>query len=350
MKIRMMVAALSLLSVGGAYAGQGTGIQLCDNLKLDDDSVHGWGCWTTLDPTAAGPTGGSQMDAPTDDAYRTLPAITQTTPAADGKFECPAGAVCGYTAYWNFNNKKRDKGPYPAYFVAYPEAGERNEGGGNLKVRYTLVQINPDDPAPRFENSGKLTGWYSDDGYGNASREGNNKNAYIWGELDETGQLVFGWQEIYKYVEGQEYEWGVRGVYGPYVAGIQTPADAMAKLTAAGKTATYTGYELNSENAVKIKVNFGLGTWNGTWDHQTANDNVKTWNATGTISGSNIQSDAISGHFDHGQVQGSFYGPKAKALAGVADVYRVKNNGNIDRHVDVFATTTSGFSGGGRVE
>lgn len=144
-----------------------------------------------------------------------------------------------------------------------------------------------------------------------------------------------------------------------YVAGIPTPLADMAALQAGNVTASYAGLTSGYKNTsyqspVALTVNFGNGTWSGSWNngadgnmYQTTDSAGRAYlvgqvglNASGTVSGANFQSTSVSATDGvvSGSVQGGFYGPQAVGMGGIVNVTKSATEGYSNAtYVDVFA-------------
>lgn len=122
-----------------------------------------------------------------------------------------------------------------------------------------------------------------------------------------------------------------------FIYGTTTIPDELESLNAGNVQATYEGFTLRDLNPVVINVDFGAGTWNGSWNGGTdstvmavVDSNGVTnlsggvgFDASGDISGANIVSTDISAADAtaiSGTVDGSFFGGDAGVLAGAANV------------------------------
>ncbi|GAO35244.1 hypothetical protein SCT_0628 [Sulfuricella sp. T08] len=367
------------------------------SVPIANESSGEWGPWSEFIQPAAGPAVPFLGQAE-GDLYRPIPPLP-TPPVID---TCPAGAMCGYAIYKvkgdkveyrSYSEYGQYNGYYPATFIAYPTFGEPEgwlvkekvwvkdkHGGhyeyvwvekgttGTLDVNFSLAHLNgsnPADPLPVPNESGNLSGHYylpnSGAGYGNASLD--VPYSYHDTEIDGTLTKKAGYQTangefaIYAYMNGGSSVkcWSECGsltsVEGYYIAGYPTALAYMDASRVGNVTARYEGNEILSGARVGINVQFGPGTWDGAWSSSGHYSTyVPAFGANGTITGANIQSTAVNtaanGYQVQGQVQGTFYGAAAQALAGVVDVTfsqkivpdtRLMVQPDI-RHVDLFAT------------
>ena len=388
-KMRLISAVVALLFAGmpSAFAMQSSHesewgkIKLCEKLTLAEDSAGEWGCWTEFAAPAAGPSG-NYLGAPGSEAYLNNPIATQAG--------CPAGAMCGYAVYLNYEKsgrygfdsfgKYRDP-VYPATFIVYPQFGEQNGWGfGGLTASFELTPLSTplsgSDPAPMFTNSGSvpLEGWYGYNpywgGYGKADGGDGTVNASIEGSVDHAVTTWGSWPpvvqpsavavgddltsfKVFVYVTGdsspkeyysymQEY-YSEQGVKGAYVVGYPTTSAQMTAMNSL--IGHYCGSEVLSGGNVSITANFNTASWQGSWSYGKYGY-LPNWGASGNISGGNIQSTALSGAAQAGVVQGTFYGSGAQNLAGISDVNlsTYKGEGPTIRHTDLFVTSLKATS------
>ncbi len=192
----------------------------------------------------------------------------------------------------------------------------------------------------------------SDSGYEQAWAYGVPHDYYWWYYLPTNNEEVaVGWfgRSVSNYMSGGDgYRSGgdgsESGVYGYYVAGITTPQAYLDAQRIGNVIATYSGSSMDMSgcaSSVNMTVDFGKATWSGSWNNgtngytytQTASDGTQYlqgnvgFNASGTISGANIQSTSVSAldtKAVSGSVQGTFFGQQAGSVGGVHDI--VKDN------------------------
>jgi hypothetical protein len=333
---KLLIAAIALGAVSQyaqAEALPYKDIKLCKGVTLQNDSAKQWGCWTQFASPAAGPTPVGYLGMPGSEPY--LPTVNPTQPTTGSS--CAAGAMCGYAVYMNlfasegyYGQDKPSISWYPesdyfspAHFTVNPQ-GTQPDGVTPTALNFQLQQINAGDPTPYFANSSLLPLFASFGPVSYYRTSSSNGLSYTYWAPVKGTQMVVGSAAIYDYIGGT-------GTGSLFVTGVPTSSADLTHLATNNLSATYTGSELISGAAVQIKAYFGQGNWNGSWGAGTAG----AWQAGGSITGGNIQSTAISGAYNAGQVQGAFYGSNAQALGGVADV---SNTTSGLRHVDVFAT------------
>lgn len=358
--------------------------------SISQDSLGSWGAWGDfVEPAAGIPNVASMPGIAGSDPYRTSP--NATTAAAD---VCRAGDWCGYAVFANQqwdNNQPRSKGESSeGYGYSGPMAGlfgltltpenptavTVNGGSGPGMASWRLASLT--STAPLFNNSGADLPatfgdwyWYSggQGGLNNFLAERYSKTAngdtstyehsyvygfpqdyyYYWGLQTSNKEVAVGWFQRYiqSYVNGQDEEdyWNSQTethTYGYYVAGIATPQAYLDSQRTGNVVATYSGNSMDFsgyQTSVNMTVNFGNGTWSGSWNNgsdgyvYTNTANGKTYsqgqvgfNASGTISGANINSTVLSANdgIVTGKVQGTFYGQTAGSIGGVSDI--VKTN------------------------
>jgi len=156
-----------------------------------------------------------------------------------------------------------------------------------------------------------------------------------WTKNDEVAVGKF-MRQVETYTSGEEVRYYDGGSYsststnGYYVVGIATPQSYLASQRAGDVTAFYRGGSFNgtSQGCVEIKVQFGTGTWNGSWSPM--GKGTFGFDASGTISGSKINSDSITSRQGvataSSYVQGTFYGQTAGSIGGVSSVTLTTNN------------------------
>ena len=131
------------------------------------------------------------------------------------------------------------------------------------------------------------------------------------------------------------------------VAGVTTSDADMSALRAGNVSATYVGFDGKSDHAyanVKLEVNFGNGSFTGSFNGGTDAYNVSQATTaqgtqlrgrvgfdvtSGVITGANFTSTGLSAADGRvtGSVTGAFFGPKAAAAGGVADITKTRHDG-----------------------
>lgn len=353
------------------------------NTPISNDSSSEWGPWSEFIQPAAGPAVPFLAESE-GDKYRPYynpltppPSVTPPEPFPPAIDTCPSGKMCGYAIYLNFTRDGWDDHERDRYGR---DDHERDRYGRNdhERDRYGRGDRERDHYGRGdrernhygrndHERDGWSYGYWNDDrehdgGCGQGDSCGKDKAYYpaTFQVNSETSEFVItpintsdptpnpstgtipsgtpdptleGTFKIYAYMNGLGWtECGSgcgskAGVSGYYIAGYPTLAGEMDTLRLGKVNAQYTGNEILGGGNVVIDVQFGPATWNGTWSKPG-------FTAAGTVTNANIQSTSVGGNATSGQVQGTFYGAQAQALAGVSDV----NLKNGTRHVDLFAT------------
>lgn len=169
---------------------------------------------------------------------------------------------------------------------------------------------------------------------------------YYWYLPTSNKEVAAGYfyRYIYDYVSGDGAEMG-RQTYGSYVAGIATPQAYLDAQRAGNVIASYQGNSVDGyygyQIPVSMTVNFGNATWNGSWNGGSDGSSAYQYsdsygnkyvsgqigfNASGTVSGANIQSTSVSALDGTvtGKVQGTFYGQTAGSIGGVHDIVKTR--------------------------
>jgi len=355
-----LTLAVSALVHGGASAAaseeQLKKIKLYGDVSIAEDSVGSWGPWSQFEPPAAGP---AAMDLPkrVSDPYRPLPQpLPEPVPPAE--LGCLGGALCGFGA---FNQVHLIDGvaAHSDYFSAVltGEITQVDDHSWPKAIRLTTAAF---DPAVTvlLPDSGELLRWETGvegDGHQIAYRRGIDDRpsehfADVVVDLSDESQLgliqVAGVRmTVGDYIlgldrSGKEQFMQGEGVGGYAVMGRATPVADMAALRANQATATYIGFGgYYTPNTVMMDVQFGPGTWSGTWnggkDGFVVTDSLPNqqgvrlvgqvgFTASGVIEGVNIRSTSVgaadAGATVSGSVRGAFFGPNAAAVGGVADI------------------------------
>jgi hypothetical protein len=140
----------------------------------------------------------------------------------------------------------------------------------------------------------------------------------------------------------------ISGLNSPnvFVAGQMTPTADMQALQQGNISATYNGFSYAYAHTVSINVNFGPGTWSGSWTNSSTLNGAlaaPNFNASGTVTGANISGTvAAAGTVTGGSVTGNFVGPMAAGLIGQTAI-TTSNRGPL---TDVFAVKKVGAPGG----
>jgi len=364
------------------------------NVLLTDDSVENWGPWSDFVEPAAGAPSPVQMPGSSgSDPYKNIPdVLTQGCAAGDwcgyaifrDKSKESGGDYPSVYAREGIKHRTpMNAGLFSLSFVADPSitAGS-GQGEGTVFWRLTSLDTLV---APNFTDSGTpipvYFGGRRDDGLhhfrtvepeyeafmlsgtsdtSSASGFSHSKRSYEaerglggrgpfemavsaryydadngWTKNDEVAVGKF-MRQVETYTSGEEVRYYDGGSYsststdGYYVVGIATPQSYLASQRAGDVTAFYRGGSFNgtSQGCVEIKVQFGTGTWNGSWSPM--GKGTFGFDASGTISGSKINSDSITSRQGiataSSYVQGTFFGQTAGSIGGVSSVTLTTNN------------------------
>lgn len=186
--------------------------------------------------------------------------------------------------------------------------------------------------------------------------KGENYSLYVdhwandyFSDLDTDIQATWYRGNLSRYVSGesedmpsQYFNQTVQGV-----AGVATSDADMSALRAGNVSATYVGFDGKSDHSyanVKLVVNFGNGSFTGSFNGGTDGNNVAKANTaqgtqlrglvgfdvtTGVITGANFKSTGLAAADGvvKGSVTGAFFGPSAAAAGGVADITKTRTDG-----------------------
>lgn len=364
------------------------------NVLLTDDSVDNWGPWSDfVEPAAGAPSPVQMPGSGGSDPYKKTPdVLTQGCAAGDwcgyaifrDKSKESGGDYPSVYAREGMKHRTpMNAGLFSLSFVADPSitAGS-GQGEGTVFWRLTSLDTLV---APNFTDSGTpipvYFGGRRDDGLhhfrtvepeyeafmlsgtsdiSSASGFSHSKRSYEaerglggrgpfemavsaryydadngWTKNDEVAVGKF-MRQVETYTSGEEVRYYEGGSYsststdGYYVVGIATPQAYLASQRAGDVTAFYRGGSFNgtSQGCVEIKVQFGTGTWNGSWSPMSKGS--FGFDASGTISGSKINSDSITSRQGiataSSYVQGTFFGQTAGSIGGVSSVTLTTNN------------------------
>lgn len=196
-----------------------------------------------------------------------------------------------------------------------------------------------------YANAGGCNSDCSSYDYSNAYGYPHDYYYYYWYLPTTNKEVAAGWfyRQISDYVSGDGGETS-RETYGYYVAGIATPQTYLDAQRVGNVVATYQGNSMDwwggYQIPVSMTVNFGNSTWSGSWNGGRDGSVTQVtdsygnkflygqvgFNASGTVSGANIQStnvSALDGTVT-GKVQGTFYGQTAGSIGGVHDIVKTK--------------------------
>ncbi len=399
-------------------------INLYGNTTIANDSTDDWGPWKEFVQPAAGAPSVALLGGLGGELYRPLPPVASAAQESCGAGAWCGYAVYTSNLYtydggeYGYGHSERNR-PQAGLIELVPSPDDPAEvtvlgGSGTGLMGIKITPMDGSDPLllmPRLNEIngqsalgvpvefGMDTTWvgtrdglanfygYEYDswngtidgqdfsGQWNTSIGGHNR---IWAQGKDTGDqydvtpyMTMGgnlYVSVYGYVNGDYYQGYFSASDGAegYVAGIHTPLSDMAALQAGNVTANYAGYTSGYKNTsgqspVAVSVNFGNGTWSGSWNGG-ADGNISNatdssgrpyvygqvgLNASGTVSGASFQSTSVSALDGQvaGSVQGNFYGPQAAGLGGIVNVTKTVGEGYSNAtYVDVFAAqkTTAG--------
>lgn len=400
-----MTRSRSVLAAGVAFALAAGPVAANTKHKAnDDDSVYSWGPWAVLAPAAGGhPV--ALLNLSTQNTPRNsknTPQVRQPTITVQGP--CVAGAACGFatyardSAYVPANGETETGpqgyhgGPVPASFEttvaalvaaatngtegqsasyvvtptnpgdsAYPQVSVQNLPVGQTAANAMVGSatqttfhraLGPATPAERFDHKSEVTGVLP-----YAANPDVVAGTWSDGTLHYVAYSVLATVDNIIYNRTPDHTGGS----GQFVTGITTSQLDLDKLQAGDVQASYGGSMLANGTPVAITVDFGHGTWNGSWGHSTGALDTSgahiehlsngdylvgqvAFTASGTISGANVVSNKLSDGLT-GKVQGAFFGKNAGALGGTVDIHTVMNGDNV-RQTDVFLTGKGAAPGG----
>lgn len=349
-------------------------------VAIAQDSVEQWGPWEDFAEPAAGLIApASLLGFAKNEPYRNNPDVNPT-PQPSG---CAAGAWCGYAIFKNSQQNeysmyysegsKHHSNPWTAaLFTLMPTPDDPSitagDGRGPGSIFWELTSLGTTQPT--FSDAGAAIPadfgggyWFlGDDGLHHyhtdqylveANGVSHNvfsteaRNTFGYGAFTDaiTGHFYkFGpkkWDVVWvpsnpevaignfermaEYVYGEERSfssYSQDSTRGYYVAGIATPEAYLSTQRAGNVNATYVGgsFDGQQQGTVRINVQFGSATWDGTWNGSL------DFKASGNIAGANIASNSISAanRYDNatysGFVQGTFYGQQAGSIGGVSSV------------------------------
>ncbi len=332
----------------------------------EDDSVHSWGPWTTLVQPAAGRTApvSTTVAGPVTPGFGagdtnqftpvvTTPSTTPTTPSSGDS--CVAGSACNYALIYSRGDGETSLQAATVTLNPIPVRQQVSEqqppGDGPVAIQVapafeTSLNINSTSSLPlsisvnnvlvNFINS---TLWRY-----NAGRD------FVQGNTVDAGGSAF----VYGLSEISEAD-RTRTI-GYFIAGSLTGTDELDAFNVGEVEASYEGFTLNSGVEVAIDVDFGAGTWNGSWNDGNdggvravmSTDGVNVlkgavgFNAEGVIDGANLVSTSISASDAtsiSGTIDGSFFGGGASVLAGSLEIKKSTQNYTDGEYQDLYVTS-----------
>ncbi len=380
-------------------------VKLYGQVSIAEDTTDSWGPWNSFEAPAAGP--GASLASPVGanpEFYRPLPqTTTPQVPAATG-LGCLGGGLCGFGAIegeTSTNAGYSSLVPTAVLFtgkvevpdtqipllpqaitlnaqalgqgapVVFADTGVLNrrlmDGEGSPGVSYKRLAQTESPTGPHTELF-ELSGY--------AYQQGHNAEATQVAQA----QLYAGISDYVRGSDGESMTYNSQTRSGPVVIGYATSDTDLSALRASNASAAYFGYGSDSNSQVRLEVQFGAGTWQGSWnggaDGQVYTSDAQLrgqvgFTAAGTINGANIVSTSVgttdAGASVSGFVRGAFFGPQAAAAAGVVDITKTNPNAMVQadralaqpaaiaprvvvegggysnaRHTDTFLTTRTG--------
>lgn len=400
-----MIRTRNVLAAGIALAlAVGPVAANANNKAHGDDSVYSWGPWAVLAPAA-----GHQQVALLSLATRNTPRNSRNTPQVEQPTAtvagpCAAGAACGFatyardSAYLPANSETETAaqgehgGPVPASFEAGVTAlvAAAANGAADQSASYVVTPTNAGDSAyPQVSVQNLPVAQTTANGVAGSSTQTafqralgpatpavrSDHKSEVSGVLPyaanpdvvagtwSDGTLRYVAYSVLATVDNIIYNRTPyhTGGSGQFVTGITTSQLDLNKLQAGNVRASYGGSMLANGTPVAITVDFGHGTWNGSWGHSTGALDTSgahiehlsngdylvghvAFTASGTVSGANVVSNKLSDGLT-GKVQGAFFGKNAGALGGSVDIHTVVNGDHV-RQTDVFLTGKGAAPGG----
>jgi len=381
-RLHLLVAACLALCGGITQAADPTpadlnSIVLYGSTTIAQDSTDSWGVWDQLEPTAAGPALPRLSIPGLTEWYRSLSQVAANAPVVPVAPVAPAevlatqicagGSICGFFRAAVNNNVFAPSAVSPteiAYsLVATPVQTDRPtkpiEGAIAAAFAFSKAltiqsQALSEGGVLLAPQSGLLTSLgsiYSGDtpvNYKVGTTSLANK------PVVQDGVVVpVAWFDnpVSRYVVGQGENLPTLQFQNSVgVVGVTTSDAEISKLRASNATANYTGYDVNGLNAkvepnVKLTVNFGNGTFNGSLNDGADRGVVQTQTTTrgtqlaglvgvkfqGVATGANLTSTAMSatdGKIGAGSlVQLALVGPNAAAAIGVVNLIKTSDSG-----------------------
>jgi len=320
----------------------------------DDDSVHSWGPWSTLVQPAAGP----QAPTPTTLAGPVVPGFgtgdtNQFTPVVETpgtgvtpvEGRCVAGSVCGYALISQAISIDGDdpvnSSLQSATPILAPIPVDNNQivlmlDGvpnflNNVAAVNTSLTVNSDTNLVISESLNVPVNFFRGTSW-NYFMFGNNRVVGLNGTTIDVAGTPFAYGSSFNVDLSDSGSINTNFIYGE-----ATGLGDLNALNTGNVTAAYNGVSLRSGTSVNINVDFGAGTWNGSWNRgrdggsrvSMSSDGVNVlsgnigFEASGTLNGSNIVSTSVSAADASaiaGTVNGSFFGGDAGVLAGAVDI------------------------------
>lgn len=372
-------------------------MKLCGDLTIAADSVSEWGCWNQFEAPAAGPPSIALLGPLVRDSYRPVPTFSTVT--EEGCAAGAWCGYVAYRSYLYDGESSTYNRPQAGLIQLWPNPDDPmavtidgGEGYGEMRIKITpMAGSEPLLVIPAME---QFSGWngvnlpvefgmdttwvatrdglanfYGSDGgefnvtiedqdFSGSWSAGIGGHNRIWArgkgsgdEFDVTPYMTMGgnlYVSVWGYINGRDGDEFYYGDYfnahdgaEGYVAGIPTPLVDMNALRSNNITASYAGFTsagrwTSGQSPVAMTVQFGNGTWNGSWNNGYDGNMYLNHDssgrpyivgqigltASGTVTGANFQSTTVGAHDGNvsGSVQGTFYGPGAAGLGGIVNV------------------------------
>ena len=338
----------------------------------DDDSVRSWGRWATLVQPAAGPPVANVALAGLGLPEVIILPEPPPPPVVDPG-NCDAGALCGYGVIAQ-NRIQIFADDDPLNTINGPQLATPNLDPIPVGAEALNIAIGPDELITLTINSNSTPGLglnFTDQG---VFVDSFFPGVTFWGNEDGGAEIfgitidVLGKLFAFGFIDSEVTEFGFPILFdetiteAAFIFGETSSIDdlAIAEINAGNVEANYQGGTLLAGTFVDIDVDFGAGTWEGSFNggtdsgvvDQQANSDGSTsligqvgFDASGVISGINIVSNDISADdgIVSGSVTGSFFGGEAAVLAGSVDIDKTVEavgdaEGYSGNYTDVFVT------------
>ncbi|MDE2401142.1 MAG: hypothetical protein KGL90_05720 [Burkholderiales bacterium] len=303
-------------AVAAASQEQLESIKVYDGVSIAQDSTSSWGPWTEFEAPAAGPTAQLNLPKFTPDFYRSIGVLTPSQ--APAIVECAAGSLCGFGAFVTGTAEQ------PSAVHSFITQGSTTGESSTPAILGETVRLTTSALAGGtnlMPDSGVLTldgiNTYSRNTAGVASVALSLQQAGEALDPRETrAMFANAWMQSYLSGSGNSAQMMLGAI------GVTTTAPDMNALRGSGATATYTGLGIDSQTGkprVRMNVDFGKSSFSMTFNEGGAVSTSPTFTGSGTISGSNFTTTALSAGTT-GFARGAFTGSNAAGAIGVADV------------------------------
>jgi len=320
----------------------------------DEDSVYSWGKWATLVKPAAGP----QVPAPQisglgvpgfgagdSQQFTPMPIVPEEGGGVpDGT--CAAGSPCGYALFVlrEMSSETSLQAATPS-LNPIPVENDSTTLAINSNTAIPLSLNITDTPVVFNSVVGDTVNWIS-------FKALTDFVSIINGTTVDVAGVPFAYGNVIAFTGNAET--GFSSSFSRFIVGDATGLDDLAGLNAGDVQATYQGVSQFSRTAVEINVDFGAGTWDGSWNGGV-DSNIRTFTtsdganvvygqvgfeASGIVNGANIVGTSVSAADAvaiSGTVDGTFFGGNAGVLGGVVNIDKqtAEYNGN---YQDLFVT------------